>query len=290
MCGYIFVNGKMAAESRAMVSVKDRGFLYGDGLYETMKSYKGSIFMVDDHINRLLSSMKVLRYIITFDKEYIKEAIEKTITRNNLGKIDAFVKVIVTRGIHGTDLYFSSSYRPSIIVIAGKIKNLDSADYKEGIKIISSSIKRPSMGSPLYSHKLINYFENIYAKDEARRNGAKEAIFLTRDRLVLEGASSNIFYVKGNTVFTPPLTQNILPGITRKAVIDLCRENGIRVKERKIYYLDFIKADEIFKTSSIAEVVPVRKVDRFEYGKRIPGDITLRIMELYRERVFLYKK
>jgi len=146
------------------------------------------------------------------------------------------------------------------------------------------------MGSPLYSHKLINYFENIYAKDEARRNGAKEAIFLTRDRLVLEGASSNIFYVKGNTVFTPPLTQNILPGITRKAVIDLCRENGIRVKERKIYYLDFIKADEIFKTSSIAEVVPVRKVDRFEYGKRIPGDITLRIMELYRERVFLYKK
>ncbi len=289
MCGYIFINGKMAADNRAMLSVKDRGFLYGDGLYETMKSYRGSVFMVADHIDRLLNSMRVLRYNLTFDKEYINEAIKKTIARNNLDRTDAFVKVIVTRGIHGAGLYFSSSYRPSLIVIAEKIASQDSVDYKEGVKIISSSIRRPSMGNPLYPHKLINYFENIYAKDEAQRNGAKEAIFLTKDHLVLEGASSNIFYVKGNTVFTPPLTQNILPGITRKAVIDLCRENRIRVRERKVYYGDFVKADEIFKTSSIAEIVPVKKVDRFECGKRIPGDITLRIMELYRNRVSYQK-
>jgi len=284
MCGYIFINGKMAADNRAMLSVKDRGFLYGDGLYETMKSFKGSVFMVDDHIYRLLNSMKVLRYNLTFDKEYINEAIKKTIARNNLDRTDAFVKAIVTRGIHGAGLYFSSSYRPSLIVIAEKIASQDSVDYKEGVKIISSSIRRPSMGNPLYPHKLINYFENIYAKDEAKRNGAKEAIFLTKDHLVLEGASSNIFYVKGNTVFTPPLTQNILPGITRKVVICLCRENGIKVKERKVHYRDFIRADEIFKTSSIAEIVPVNKVDRFEIYGKTPGDITAGIIKLYSKK------
>ncbi|MEA2015320.1 MAG: aminotransferase class IV [Actinomycetota bacterium] len=284
MFNFIFINGKMAASGRARISVNDRGFLYGDGLYETMRSYKGSVFMLDEHIDRLFHSLKVLKYNLTFDGEHVKEAVRKTINRNNLGRRDAYIKVIVTRGINGRDFHFSSSYKPSLIVIAKNFRNHWADYYTEGIKIISSSVKRPSVGSPIYSHKLINYFENIYAKDEASYKGAQEAIFLTGDHLVLEGASSNIFFVKGNTVYTPPLTQNILPGITRKAVVGLCRENRIRARERKVHYRDFINADEIFVTGSIGEVVPVREVDRFEMGGNVPGKITSKLMALYRNK------
>lgn len=285
MFSYVFINGKLIPGSKASIPVKDRGFLYSDGLYETLKSYEGSLFMLDEHLERLFRSMTILKYRPAFDEEYVKEALRKTINKNNLGRKDAYIKIIVTRGIHGRELYFSSEYKPSVIIIAEKLVPYSEEDYSGGIKIISSTIKRLSIGNPVCVHKLLNYFENIYAKDEAYCNGAKEAIFLTADHLVLEGASSNIFCVMKNTVYTPPLTQNILAGVTRKVVIDLCRENGIKVKERKVHYRDFINADEIFKTSSIAEIVPVRKVDRFELSGKVPGDITRKIMGLFKSKV-----
>jgi len=284
MFNYIFINGKLVIESKAKISVKDRGLLYGDGLFETIRSYKGYLFMLDDHLKRLFHSLKILKYNLTFDEEYLREAVKETINKNNLSVKDAYIKIIVTRGIHTKDLHFSGIYKPNFVIIAKKLTSCPEDDYIKGIKIVSSAIKRPSLGSPIYSHKLLNYFENIYAKDEAYNNRAKEAIFLTRDHLVLEGASSNIFYVKRNTVYTPPLTQNILPGITRKVVIEICKENRIKIRERKIHYRDFINADEIFKTSSIAEIVPVRQVDRFELSDKVPGNITTEIMELYKRR------
>ncbi len=287
MCNYIFINGKFATGSRAGIPVKDRGFLYGDGLYETLRIYGGFAFMLSEHIKRLFHSLRILRYNTTFDEEYVWEAVRETLNKNNLAGKDAYIKIIVTRGVHRKDLYFSSGYRPTLLVIAEKLTPYPAADYTEGINIISSAIKRPSVGSPIYTHKLINYFENLYAKDEAHRSGAKEAIFLTADKLVLEGASSNIFYVKRNTVYTPPVTHNILPGVTRRVVLGLCRENGIKVKERRVHYRDLVDADEIFKTSSIAEIVPVRKVDRFTLQGEVPGEITSRIMELYDERTQL---
>ncbi len=285
MLKYIFINGKLVIESKAEISINDRGFLFGDGLFETLKSYNGFLFMLDAHLQRLFHSLKILKYNLTFNEQYIKEALKKTIDKNGLGGKDAYIKIIVTRGIHRGDLYFSGKYISNLIIIAKKLISCPEDDYKRGIKIISSIIRRPSMGSPVYSHKLLNYFENLYAKDEAYHNGAKEALFLTRDYLVLEGASSNIFYVKRNTVYTPPLTQNILPGITRKVVMEICRENGIKIRERRIHYREFITAHEIFKTSSIAGVVPIRKVDRFELDGRVPGNITTKLMELYESKI-----
>lgn len=287
MCNYIFINGKFVSGSRAGLPVKDRGLLYGDGLYETLRSYRGFAFMLSEHIKRLFHSLKILRYNVNFDEDYVWDAVRKTIGKNNLGGKDAYIKIIVTRGVHKKDLYFSSSYKPALVIIAEKLAPYSRDDYTEGINIISSAIKRQSVGSPVYVHKLINYFENLYAKDEAHRSGAKEAIFLTPDHVVLEGASSNIFYVKRNTVYTPPVTQNILPGVTRGVVMDLCRENGIKIKERRIHYRDFINADEIFKSSSVAEIVPVKKVDRFAVEGEVPGKITSKIMQLYRSRTQL---
>ncbi len=281
---HIFINGKLFIESRAVVPVMDRGFLYGDGLFETLKSYKGSIFMLDPHLDRLLHSMKILKYDIQFDSEYIKDALKKTITRNCLSGKDAYIKIIVTRGIHRGELHFSEKYRTNLIIIADALNEYPEKDYTEGVKIITSSIRRTSIGNPLYSHKLLNYFENLFAKDEAHHNEAQEAIFLTDDHLVLEGATSNIFYVKGNIVYTPPLNQNILPGITRQTVIDICAENRIRVRQKKIHYRDMINADEVFKTSSIAGIVPVKKIDRSVLTGKVPGPVTARLMISYMDK------
>jgi len=286
MFKYIFIDGKLIPEGRARISVKDRGFLYSDGLYETLKNCGGNLFMIDAHIKRLFHSLKILRYDIPFDNEYVRNAVIRTIAKNNLNSSDAYVKIIVTRGIYSGELHFSSSCRPTLIIIAEKLVPYSGDDYTPGIDIISSSVKRPSMGHFIYSHKLLNYFENIFAKDEAYRRGVQETIFLTRDRLVLEGASSNIFLVKRNTVYTPPLTQNILPGVTREVVIGLCRENGIKVRQKKIHYRDIIGADEVFKTSSVAGVVPVKKVDRFEIRGKAPGSITLKVMGLYEKTAY----
>ena len=285
MMSQIFINGKLFIGSRAAVSVRDRGFLYGDGLFETLRSYRGSVFMLDPHLDRLFHSMKILKYGTPFDKEYIKEALKKTITRNCLAGKDAYIKIIVTRGIHRGELHFRGKYRTNLIIIADALNEYPEKDYTEGIRIISSSVRRTSLGNPLYSHKLLNYFENIFAKDEAHHNEAQEAIFLTGDHLVLEGASSNIFYVKRNTVYTPPLTQNILPGITRQTVIDICNENRIRIRQKKIHYRDMINADEVFKTSSVAGIVPVKKIDRFMLAGEVPGHITAKLMELYSSRI-----
>ncbi|MDD5622170.1 MAG: aminotransferase class IV [Actinomycetota bacterium] len=281
MSSHIFINGKLFTGSRAAVPVKDRGFLYGDGLFETLRSFKGSVFMLDSHLDRLFHSLKILKYDTAFDKEYIKEALKKTIAKNNLNVRDAYIKIIVTRGIHKGELHFKGNFRANLIIIADALDEYPEKDYTEGIKIISSSIRRPSPGNPLYSHKLLNYFENIFAKDEADHNKAQEAIFLTGDHLVLEGASSNIFYVKRNTVYTPPLTQNILPGITRQMVIELCAKKRIKVKQKNIHYRDMINADEVFKTSSIAGIVPVKKIDRFVLTGKVPGCITAELMVSY---------
>src|SRR4030042_266846 len=234
MFGYIFINGRLIIENKAKIHVRDRGFLYGDGLFETLRSYKGFIFMLDAHLQRLFHSLKVLKYNIYFDKEYIEDAVNKTVKKNNLSAGDTYIKIIVTRGIHRGELHFDKYYKPNLIIIADSLAPYPEDDYTKGINIISSSIIRQAIGSPIYFHKLLNYFENIFAKDEAHYNGAQEAIFLTRDRLVLEGASSNIFFVKGNTVYTSPLTQNILPGITREVVIDICNENRIKVRQKRI--------------------------------------------------------
>ena len=128
----------------------------------------------------------------------------------------------------------------------------------------------------------MNYFENLYEKDRAFSLGAFESVFLTRDKLVLEGTTTNIFMVKRSTVYSPPLTQNILGGITRKIILQLCRANRLKTWEKKIHYRDLINAHEVFLTNSVAGIIPVKKVDVHEIGSTIPGKITSRLSDFYK--------
>ena len=278
-----FINGKFVYSRNAKISIDDAGFLYGDGLFETLIGYKGKLFKLDEHVDRLLASLKQLRYNPHFDKSYIKSAVHELLFKNKLSQTDAYIKIIVTRSRYGERFHYDLQIKPNLIIIAKKLDPYPDNYYKNGIKIATSDLKRSAIGSSLCKFKLLNYFENIYVRNEAYHKQSLEGIFMTRDRLVLEGSMSNIFYVKNGTVFTPPLTQNILPGITRQVVIDLCRENNLEVSEREISYSDIKKADEIFLTNSVMEIMPVKEIDIYKIESKIPGPLTSKLMEYYKK-------
>ena len=282
MVDHVYINGRFYTSAKAKISIEDRGFLYGDGVFDTMRSYKGKVFMIYMHLERLFHSLKVLKFNPDFDQRVVIDALYKTIDKSGLSKKDAYIKVMVTRGKHSGPLHFSRDGNCSLVIIAKKLKPYPGEYYADGTDIISSSLKRQDLGEQVYGHKLMNYFENLYEKDRAYSQGAFESVFLTRDKLVLEGTTTNIFMVKRSTVYTPPLTQNILGGITRKVILQLCRANRVRTWEKKIHYRDLINAHEVFLTNSVAGIVPVKKVDVHEIGRTIPGDITSRLSGLYR--------
>ena len=282
MFEYIYINGKLFLSGRAKIPVSDRGFAFGDGVFETLRSYRGNIFMFSRHLDRLFSSLRALRFNYDFDKEHIREAVEKTLKKNRLLESDAYIKIMVTRGEHLGDLSFSGKYNPSLIIITKKLQAPPPIFYSRGVDIISSTIRRTSIGNPAYKHKLMNYFENLYAKNEAFSKDAYEAFFLTADKLVLEGAVTNIFMVRNRTVYTPSLSQNILPGVTRSVVVDLCKDNNIKIREKKLHYRDLIDASEVFLTNSVIKILTVKKIDIHNISGSVPGDFTSRLINLYR--------
>ncbi len=284
---FIYFNGRYYKDYTAILDINNVGFLYGDGLFETLRSYKGNIFAFDLHLNRLLSSLIELKYNTSnLTKEFIKLETEKLIFKNNLQKEDAYIKIIVFRNGYKEKFKFDFVSKPNLVIIVKNFYPYIEQLYFEGFKIIQSSIKRVPYNNNLYRHKTLNYFENIYAKNEAYSLSANEALFLTKDKVVLECCTSNIFYVKNGAVFTPQLTLNILPGITREIVIDLCKRNKINVYQRKIHYYNLIEADEVFITNSLIEIMPVKSIDKYLIKtNKIPGNITSFLIKKYKEFV-----
>lgn len=288
MAEFIYINGRHYRSSHALISVNDAGFLYGDGLYETLRGYSGNLFAFDMHLERLFSSMQQLGYNPDFNREDIKNATHKLLSANGLLNADSYIKIIVTRNSYEKRFAFSYSIKPCLVIIARTLTPYAAEFYENGIDVFSTSIRRPAVGNDMYRHKLLSYFENIYAKNEAYSNQAQEAFFMTRDRAILEGASSNIFMVKDSKVFTTPLSQNILPGITRKTVIDICRDYKIAISEKRLHYYNLMEADEIFITSAIMEIMPVRKVDSHKISNaKMPGTVTKTISDIYKSKTSL---
>lgn len=286
MFEYTYINGRMFSSGRAKIPVSDRGFAFGDGVFETLRSYRGNIFMFSRHLDRLFASLRALRFNYGFDEDHIRDAVKKILKKNRLLKSDAYIKIMVTRGEHLGNFSFSGRYNTSLIIITKKLTVPSPAFYSRGVDIISSTLKRIAVRNPVYTHKLMNYFENLYAKNEALSKNAYEAFFLTVDKILLEGAVTNIFIVRNSAVYTPSLSQNILPGVTRSVVVDLCRENNIKVREKKLHYRDLIDAEEVFLTNSVIEILSVKKIDIQSISGPVPGDLTSRLANLYRLAVF----
>jgi len=271
----VYIDGRFLPRSEAKISVYDHGLLYGDGVFEGIRAYNGLVFKLDEHIERLYHSAKSIELDIPMSQKDMKKTILETIRRNGLR--DAYVRVVVTRGVGDLGLDPRKCPTPSVIIIADRITL-----WKEkSLKAVTASTRRNALTALNPMIKSLNYLNNILAKLEANRANVSEAIMLNQQGLVCEGTGDNIFIVKDKIIATPPPSASILVGVTRNAVIELAAKEGLRVEQRDITVHELYNADEAFFTGTAAEVMPLVEVDARKIGNGEPGPITRKLMEKF---------
>ena len=280
MDGMVYINGSIVPQQQAKVSVTDYGFLYGYGLFETMRAYGGRVFRLERHVNRLAESAEFLG--IPIDKLELETAVGNIIQANRLR--DARIRITVSIGEGGLAPDPASCTSPTVLVMAGEYKPHPEKVYQRGFRAVVSSLRRNSQ-SPLSRLKSTSYLESMLARQEARQADADEAICLNERGRLAEASMSNLFLVAGGALKTPGLDSGILPGITRETVLELAAELGIRAVEGGIEVDELLRAGEAFLTSSLLEVMPLVAVDGRPIGDGMPGAITRRLMNEYRRLV-----
>jgi branched-chain amino acid aminotransferase len=277
----VHIGGKVCLPEEAKISVFDRGFLYGDSVYETIGTAHGRLFAARDHLDRLeRSAMRIgLRVPPRAD---IERAVADTIAA--AGNVESRVRVVLTRGSGKLDLDPASVDDTQLVVIVFPLGPPSAEMYAKGVAVAIVSITRNSPSAIDPAVKSGNYLNNVLALGEARRRmGAYEAILCGADGSVAEGSTSNVFTVVGGEVRTPPLEVGILDGITRAKVLELCRKGGLRLVETRIFPDDLRTAEEVFITSATRGVLPVTRVDDRAIGAGTPGPVTKKLMALYEE-------
>ena len=279
MSRQIYINGKFFPQEEAKISVFDHGLLYGDGVFEGLRSYSGTVFRLEQHVRRLYESAHAICLEIPLSQTEMCEAISGAVKKN--GITDGYIRAVVTRGAGTLGLDPNRCSNPQIIIIADSITLYSKELYDQGLEIITTSITRnhPSALSPRI--KSLNYLNNILAKIEGLKAGCVEALMLNHKGEVAECTGDNIFLVRDGSLLTPPLDAGILAGVTREAVIELAIAAGIEVKEISLTKHDVYVADECFLTGTAAEVIPVVKVDDRAIGTGKPGPVTLDLKERF---------
>ena len=277
----IYIDGEFLPKAEAKVSVFDHGLLYGDGVFEGIRSYNGRVFKLDEHLERLYDSAKSIMLEIPISIETMKETVLETLRRNHLRA--AYIRLIVTRGVGDLGLDPDKCPKPSIIIIADKIALYPQKYYEDGLEIVTVSVRRNYAEAINPRIKSLNYLNNILAKIEGKQAGAEEVLMLNAEGYVVECSGDNIFWLKNGVLVTPPVHMGILEGVTRNSVIDLAREAGIRVEERVFTRHDLYIANECFLTGTAAEVIPVVKIDRRPIGDGQPGKVTQRLITAFRQ-------
>ena len=268
----VYINGKLFDKEDAKVSVYDHGLLYGDGVFEGIRSYGGKVFRLGEHLDRLWESAKAIWLEIPGTKEEMAKAVEETLKVNGIE--DGYIRLIVTRGAGTLGLDPNKCSDPRVIIITDLISLYPDELYENGLEIITVSTARnhPAALSPRI--KSLNYLNNILAKIEGIQAGCIEALMLNHKGEVAECTGDNIFLVRKGRLLTPPNEAGILEGVTRDAVIGLAEAAGIEVDQIPLTKHDVYIADECFLTGTAAEVIPVVKVDSRAIGNGKPGPIT----------------
>ncbi len=275
----VYINGKLYDKDEARISVYDHGLLYGDGVFEGIRSYGGKVFRLQQHLDRLWNSAKAIWLEIPMTKDQMAQAICETLQVNGIQ--DGYIRVVVTRGVGTLGLDPNRCSNPQVIIITDHIALYPEEYYRDGLSIITVSTVRnhPAALSPRI--KSLNYLNNILAKIEGLQAGCIEALMLNHKGEVAECTGDNIFIVRNGRLLTPPNEAGILEGITRDAVIGLAREAGLEVQEVPLTKHDVYIADECFLTGTAAEIVPVVKVDSRTIGDGKPGPITRNLMDRF---------
>ncbi len=279
MSRQVYINGKFVPSDQATVSVFDHGLLYGDGIFEGLRSYGGKVFELKEHVRRLYESALAICLEIPISQDEMCDAIDLAVQTNAID--DGYIRAIVTRGVGTLGLDPNRCSNPQVIIIADTIALYPQEMYENGLEIVTASVIRnhPAALSPRI--KSLNYLNNILAKIEGLRAGCVEALMLNHKGEVAECTGDNLFLVRDGKLFTPPLDAGILAGVTREVVVELACKAGIEVLKVALTKHDVYVADECFLTGTAAEVIPVVKVDDRAIGSGKPGPMTLDLKERF---------
>jgi len=275
----IYITGELVPQEDAKISVYDHGLLYGDGVFEGLRSYSGKVFRLEEHVERLYYSAKAIWLTIPMSQHEMCDAINETVRAN--GIVDGYVRAVVTRGAGSLGLDPNKCSHPQVIIIADVISLYPPELYEKGLEIVTVSVMRTHPAALNPRIKSLNYLNNILAKIEGLQAGCIEALMLNHKGEISECTGDNIFLVRKGVLYTPPTDAGILEGVTRHAVIDLARGSGIEVREIPLTKHDVYIADEVFLTGTAAEVIPVVKVDSRTIGSGKPGPKTLDLMKRF---------
>lgn len=275
---YVYINSVLVSKEDAKVSVFDRGFLYGDGVFETMRIYNGVPFRLNEHMERLFDGLKILRFpkLPAGIKVYVSRLIEENKVRNGV------LRIAVSRGDLTSGIDPAACREPTVVITAKEGVLYAEDFYKKGFRAIIAGIRKDAK-SPLCRVKSANFLTHILARGEANDAGVDEAIILNYEGFVTESTVSNIFIVKGNELVTPSLDSGILPGIVRRDVIALGGKLGLKVSERHIRHEELFSADEAFLTNSLMEIMPLVEIDKSPVRDGLPGRVTSEIHKNYRD-------
>lgn len=277
-----WINGRFMDIAKAKVSIFDRGFLYGDGIFETMRSYAGIIFRLDAHVDRLFRSLEVMRMKSPYNKRDLKDIIYKALYINKLKS--AYIRLTMTRGEGRFGIHFKDIFIPNVVIIIKEFGEYPGWMYSCGISAKVSDMRQDEC-SPLSVIKSLNYLGYILARLYAKEAGYEEAILKNTKGHIAEAATSNIFLVKKETLITPSLASGVLAGVTRGVVIEIAKTLRVKVREKPVTRKELLNADEAFLTNSLVEVLPVRSIDHKRIGSGRPGDVTKLLHISYQKQV-----
>jgi branched-chain amino acid aminotransferase len=279
MAEKVFLNDKLIDINKACISVTDSGFLYGAGLFETMRSYNGVVFALKDHLDRLFFSARALSINLAYDRKYITDAIYKVLRTNKL--TDARLRLTLTNGPMSQS---DEQRKPTLLITATKLQPYPAEYYKKGVLVVLCPFKQ-NAGEPTCGYKTTSYFSRMIALNRAHQKRAAEALWFTTNNRLAEGCISNVFLVKDSVLHTPPIETPVLAGIARKTVCQIALKNSIKLVEKELYIDDVLGAEEIFLTNVIMQIMPVTAVEKHAVSDGKVGMMTKKLRKSYDELV-----
>lgn len=279
----IFLNDRFVDKEAALISVFDHGFMYGDGVFETLVSYNGKVFKAGEHMDRLFRSADMLMISISMTKDELIGLLGEAIRVNNL--TNAYLRVSITRGVGEIGLSPSLCAKPTFVIYSHERRPQPDIFYDKGVAVALVSVTRNSRTALNPLIKTTSFLNNILAKIEAQKLSAFEGIMLNQDGFLAEGTISNVFFIREGVLFTPSLETGILDGITREVVIEIAGSRNLNVREGLYLPEDLHKAAEIFLTSTSMEIVPVVSVAGRPVGSGLPGPVTRDLARAYKSHV-----
>jgi branched-chain amino acid aminotransferase len=282
----VHLDGELIDASEARVSPFDAAYLYGDGLFDTLRSYSGVLYRLQDHLDRIVREAELLQLPFEPDLELWATRIGELLSANDLLDVDARVRTQISRGGNSEvdpALAHPESIQPVVFILAKAVEPAVSRMQEQGVRVMSLQNSFARGNFPLI--KSLNYLPSVMAQRFALSSGFDEAILFNRQQKVLEGASSNVFMVSDGRLRTPSTRLGLLPGITRDTVLSLAAKMGLSVDEAGFELRDLLIADEVFLTGSVKEVVPVVGIDNSSVGEGVPGPITRQLQRAYRDDV-----